>query len=272
MLSRNDSDFIIGSNGHARLSHAKVGELLKVSQQAISKLTRTNNLGFSESPEMLAQYGFDGNNLAVLVEYYAFDSRQASQETIAQCRKIYRQAAAKSFQDFIDALAGIDTQQSQQQPQLAFDTRIRLEVELIQSVLTASGIDRKLVAGVALNHAGIRLPAMREAVNEAHALLAASAPLHLLMTPTAIGQELGISARQVNLLLLDIGYQVKNLNKTKDAPAYLPTDIGQPYAANTLATGKLYENGADNTTYQHLKWKSQVVEILREQMIEVDCS
>jgi predicted transcriptional regulator len=111
MLSRNDSDFIVGSNGHARLSQHKVGELLKVSQQAISKLIRANNLGFTESPEALAKYGFDGDNLAVLVEYYAFDSRQASKETVEQCRKIYRQAASKSFQNFIDALAGIDQQQ-----------------------------------------------------------------------------------------------------------------------------------------------------------------
>jgi len=163
----------------------------------------------------------------------------------------------------------VSLQQLQPQPQLAFDTQVRLEVELIQNVLTASGIDVKLVAGVALNHAGYRLPEMRQVVNEAHSLLAASAPSELLMTPTAIGQELGISARQVNLLLLDIGYQVKNLNRAKDAPAYLPTEIGQPYAANTLATGRLYELGADNTTYQHLKWKSQVVQVLREQMVEV---
>jgi hypothetical protein len=91
---------------------------------------------------------------------------------------------------------------------------------------------------------------MKAAVNEAHALLAASTPSELLMTPTAIGEKLGVSARHVNLLLLDIGYQIKNLNKkSKDEPAYLPTEIGQPYASNTLATGKLYESGADNTTY-----------------------
>jgi hypothetical protein len=82
---------------------------------------------------------------------------------------------------------------------------------------------------------------------------------------------LGVSARHINLLLLDIGYQVKNLNKkSKDEPAYLPTEIGQPYASNTIATGRLYESGADNTSYQHLKWKSQVIEILREQLIEVN--
>ncbi len=124
MLSRNDSDFIIGSNGHARLSQHKVAELLHLSQQAISKLTRANNLPFTETPESLAAYGFDGNNLAVLVEYYAFDSRQASKETVEQCRSIYRQAAAKSFQDFIDAIAGIEQHQNPQIPQ--FYKRLQL--------------------------------------------------------------------------------------------------------------------------------------------------
>ena len=64
-------------NQHARLSQVKVGELLNVSQQAISKLLQAYNLDFSESAEFLSEYGFDGYNLALIVEYYAFDSRQA---------------------------------------------------------------------------------------------------------------------------------------------------------------------------------------------------
>ncbi len=268
MLSRNDSDFTVNANGHARLSQGKVGELLKVSQQSISLLTRSHKLEFSETAETLAEQGFDGHNLALIVEYYAFDSRQASQETIAQCRKIYRQAAAKSFQDFIDQMAGIEAPTHQSQT-LAFDEQVRLEADLLQKMLGMSDLHCNLVSGVLLNFAGSRLPALKGAVNEAHALLAAATPSELLLTPTAIGERLGISARQVNLLLQDIGYQVKNLTKkSKDEPAYLPTEIGQPYAANTLATGRLYGAGADNTSYQHLKWKGQVVEILREQMIE----
>ena len=70
---------------------------------------------------------------------------------------------------------------------------------------------------------------------------------------------------------MDLGYQVKNLNKTsKDEPAYFATDIGKPYASNTIATGRLYDSGADNTTYQHLKWRPQIVEILREQLVGCD--
>lgn len=101
-------DFHFNSdNSHARMSLRKTAELLKVSVEAISNAIRRVNLDFSETAENLVQYGIDGVNLAVLVEYYAFDSRQAKQETKDQCRRLYRQAAAKSFQTVIDTLAGI---------------------------------------------------------------------------------------------------------------------------------------------------------------------
>jgi len=268
MLSQNGSDFIVGSNGHARLSLRKTGELLGVAHQTVARILRSGTLQLLENAETLILEGVDGGNLAILVEYYAFDSSQASEATVTQCRKIYRQAATKGFQDFLDAMAGIEPKQKQQE--LTFDVQVHLEIDLLQKVLKSSRLDQNLAAGVMLNHAGLRLPVLQNAVNEAHSLLAASTPSDLLLTPTAIGERLGISARQVNLLLLDIGYQIKNFKKSKDEPAYLPTETGQPYSSNTLATGRLYEQGADNTSYQHLKWKSQVVEILREQMAEAN--
>jgi hypothetical protein len=268
MLSQNSSDFIIGSNGHAGLSNRKAAELLKTSHTTVNRAIESGTVFTESETQMITVSGFQGGTLVKLAEMLA-KSNQVKPETREHCFNFLTKAATIGAQTFLDQLAGISLQQPQPQPQLAFDTQVRVEVDLIREVLSFAGLDNKLTAGVMLNHAGYRLPEMRQAVNEAHSLLAASAPSELLMTPTAIGQELGISARQVNLLLLDIGYQVKNLSKSKDAPAYLPTDIGQPYATNTLATGKLYESGADNTTYQHLKWKSQVVEILREQMVEV---
>ena len=157
-----------------------------------------------------------------------------------------------------------------QPQQLTFDAQVRLEADLLQQVLSTSDLHCNIVSGVLLNFAGSRLPALKGAVNEAHGLLAAATPSPLLLSPTAIGERLGVSARQVNLLLLDLGYQIKNLSKkSKDEPSYLPTDIGRAYASNTLATGRLLEGGTDNTSYQHLKWKSEVVEILRELLVEV---
>lgn len=179
---------------------------------------------------------------------------------------------AVPFQEWIceDVLPSIRKTGSYSLPQQRQHT-VQDELSVIQMCLDVAGLDRKLTAGVMLNHAGLQMPALKQAVAESHSLLAASMPSELLLTPTKIGEELGVSARKVNLLLMDLGYQIKNLNKnSKDEPAYFPTEIGQPYASNTLATGRLYDNGADNTTYQHLKWKSQIVDILREQLVGAD--
>jgi hypothetical protein len=98
-------------DGNARLSQNKVAELLDISQQSISKLVNRGegyNLQFSESPKSLVEKGFDGYNLALVVEYYAFDSVLATKKTKQRCREIYRKAASKGFQDFINAVAGIE--------------------------------------------------------------------------------------------------------------------------------------------------------------------
>lgn len=146
---------------------------------------------------------------------------------------------------------------------------IKDELDVIKMCLEAANLQPALTAGVMLNHAGTRMPQLKGAVEEGHSLLAASLESDLLLTPTKIGKELGVSGRRVNQILLDLGYQVKNLKKTsKTEPDYLVTEIGKPYAGNTLATGKLQSGKADNTTYQHLKWKEEVIEIVREHLPE----
>ena len=267
MLSRNNSDFIVGSNGHAGLSNRKTAELLMVHPSSVDDALKTAGLYTPEETEFIVQYGFQGAGLVKLATRFA-KSDKVKAETRKHCIEFLEKAAIIGVQVFLDQMAGIEPQEPQPQ-QLAFDTQVRLEMELLKDALSLSDLHQNLSAGVALNFVGSRCPALKSAVNESHALLAAATPSELLLTPTRIGEQLGISARQVNLLLLDLGYQVKNLTKkSKDEPAYFATDIGQPYASNTMATGRLYDEGADNTSYQHLKWKSQVVEILREQMIE----
>lgn len=151
----------------------------------------------------------------------------------------------------------------------AMQPTVKDELEVINLCLSVAGLDPKLTAGVMLNHAGERMPQLKGAVNEGHSLLSASLKCDLLLTPTKIGKELGVSARRVNQILLDLGYQIKNLGKTsKCEPDYLVTDIGKPYANNTLATGQLQNGQSDNTTYQHLKWKSETIEVIREHLTD----
>lgn len=180
-----------------------------------------------------------------------------------------RKAEAKPFRKWVtsEVLPAIRKQGSYSvtpvEPKLPFDKEVELEINALQSCFANAGIDPKLVSGVLLNHAGTRLPGIKAAVAEGHALLAASNPSELLLTPTKVGKELGISAKKVNMLLLELGYQTKNIGASKSEPDYLTTEAGKPYSNNTLATGKLYDNGADNTTYQHLKWKPSIVDVLR---------
>jgi phage anti-repressor protein len=147
------------------------------------------------------------------------------------------------------------------------EVSVKDELDVLNFCLTAAGIDSKLTAGVMLNHAGVRMPQLKIAIAESHNLLAAAGRTDLLLTPTKIGKELGVSGRKVNQALLDLGFQTKNNSKeSKTEPDYLVTEIGKPYAGNTMATGKLQDGKPDNTTYQHLKWKESVIEIVGEQL------
>ena len=182
--------------------------------------------------------------------------------------------AAQRFQDWVfeEVLPAIRKSGKYETPHAhpAIDTdEVKTNMELIGLGLGFSGLHRNLISGVVLNYAGKCVPSLASAVNEAHQLLAANTPTDLLLTPTKIGEALGISAKKVNLLLLDLGYQTKNTKTSKGDPAYLPTEDGKRYSSNTLATGKLYSNGADNTTYQHLKWDSSIIDILRPHVEEV---
>jgi hypothetical protein len=102
---------------------------------------------------------------------------------------------------------------------------------------------------------------MKGDINAAHGLLAATNAIpELLLTPTAIGKRLGVSARVVNAVLTANGYQVKNASKSKAEPAYLPTGKGKLYSCNTLATSR----STDNTSYQHIKWQESIVGIVQD--------
>src|SRR4028118_271951 len=107
-----------------------------------------------------------------------------------------------------------------------------------------SNVPDALVDGFLLNQVQIYHPELKDTINAAHSLLAAANPIpEVLLTSTAIGERLEITARMVNALLTENGYQIKNYGKSKTEPAYLPTELGERYFSNTLAT----EKGRDNT-------------------------
>ena len=120
-----------------------------------------------------------------------------------------------------------------------------------------------LVEGFALNELQRYHPELKASINAAHSLLAATNPIaEILLTPTAIGKKLGVSAQVINAILTDNEYQMKNPSKGRTEPAYFPTEKGKQHSSNTLATGR----GEDNTSYQHIKWFESIVEVLKPLM------
>jgi hypothetical protein len=134
-------------------------------------------------------------------------------------------------------------------------------LDLLRSAM--SSVPAPLVDGMLLNEVQRYHPELKQSINAAHSLLAANTPIaEILLTPTAIGDRLGTSARVINALLTANGYQIKNPNKGKTEPAYFPTEKGKPYSCNTIATGRK----EDNTSYQHTKWVESMVETVRDLM------
>lgn len=83
----------------------------------------------------------------------------------------------------------------------------------------------------------------------------------VLLTPTDIGTQIGQSARQVNQMLAERGYQKQVLDSKGHHKTWDLTSLGHQYA-EVLDTGKRH---GDGTPVKQIKWQSGVVEILRDQ-------
>ncbi|MBW4603988.1 MAG: hypothetical protein KME29_31590 [Calothrix sp. FI2-JRJ7] len=130
--------------------------------------------------------------------------------------------------------------------------------DLVDLTLGKAGIDPRLVAGAKLNAIVKEYPSLKSAAEEAKSLLVVPVERNLL-NATQIGDKIGKTAREVNKLLLDQGFQVKNPEGKN--PSYLPTDKGKPHSQMTLDTAQ----GRDKTV-QHLRWHETVIDALSEEI------
>lgn len=74
----------------------------------------------------------------------------------------------------------------------------------------------------------------------------------ILLTPTEIGKDIGLSGRKVNMLLESLGFQIREHDK------WIPTERGKKYGV-LLDVNKTHSDG---TPVQQLKWFSSVVEMI----------
>lgn len=81
-----------------------------------------------------------------------------------------------------------------------------------------------------------------------------------LLTPSDIGERLGVSSQAVNLMLSHIGAHQK-FRDAKGKPYYEPTSYGEEIGGEMMDTGKKHSNG---TPIRQLKWSSSVIDALQE--------
>ncbi|MHC5779718.1 KilA-N domain-containing protein [Nostoc sp.] len=131
--------------------------------------------------------------------------------------------------------------------------------ELFDLTLGGAGLDPKLIAGVKLNAIASYNPALAEAAEIAKSALAVPVEAELL-TATKLGQMLSErsnqswTARQINQLLIEQGFQEKN---PEGDPDYLPTTKGEKFCKMILNTAK-----GHGKTIQSLRWFKEVLEAL----------
>ena len=115
MLLNQDTDFVIGSNGHAGLSNRKTAELLKVQHTSVDDALKTGGMFTEEEREFIAVQGFQGGVLVKLLMRFA-KSNKVKQETRLHCLALLEKTAAVGAQTFIDQMAGLPKPPQHQLP------------------------------------------------------------------------------------------------------------------------------------------------------------
>jgi phage regulator Rha-like protein len=165
----------------------------------------------------------------------------------------------KAFSEAKSRLAAKQVVIAPTTPQPALPTPKEIS-ELYDLTLAAAGVDLKLVAGAKLNAIARLHPQFASAAEIGKPALGIEVE-DALLTPTRLAEILSesdnvdLTARQVNQLLLDQNFQIKNPGSKN--PAYLPTEKGKKHSQIILNTAI----GHDKTV-QTLRWFKSVLEAL----------
>ena len=264
-LTRFNNDVIVllidTQTGEAFATQAGYARMSGLSQQAVNKRCRGYNQDDMANVEIDLGHGLQGYNLIPAKLVYRWLMKDCPDLGLAMGEAgatVYLHQLA-GFKVVSTALAIAPAAQ----PEPAkLGSSVAATISMLSPLkMLLSSVPDALVDGFLLNQVQVYHPEIKDTINAAHGLLAATNAIpELLLTPTAIGKRLGVSARIVNAVLVANGYQVKNVSKGKTEPAYLPTEKGKEFSSNTLATGR----STDNTGYQHIKWQESIVGIVQD--------
>lgn len=145
--------------------------------------------------------------------------------------------------------------EKQQEPTLTVMT-LDQKVSLTKIILECAGITGNQLA-LALDK-GVRTDTGSSLLSWSGTQL--EAPIQeQLATPTQLGRLIGIGARKVNVLLADLGYQIKTTN------GWEPTKAGLDVGGTLLDVNKAHSNG---TPVRQLKWPFSLVDELKQALEE----
>lgn len=182
-----------------------------------------------------------------------------------------RKPQAKRFKKWVttDVLPSIRktgsyalTQPQEEPPKLAPTIPTPAEIsELADLVFGKTAVPPELQAGMKANAIAHHHPALKPTMEIFKTALSLPVESELL-SPTQLGRILGertntnYTARQINRLLLEQGFQERNPDGGNN-PAYLPTDKGKQYCKLILNTAQ-----GRSKTIQSLRWFKDVLEAL----------
>lgn len=162
----------------------------------------------------------------------------------------FKEAYIKRFNEMEQQL-----KEKQQEPALTVMT-LDQKVSLTKIILECAGITGNQLA-LALDK-GVRTDTGSSLLNWSGTQL--EAPIQeQLATPTQLGRLIGISARKVNILLEELGYQIKTAN------GWEPTKAGLAQGGTLLDVNKAHSDG---TPVRQLKWPFSLVDELKQALIE----
>jgi hypothetical protein len=130
MLSRNESDFIFGTNGHAGLSNRKAAELLKVQHTSVDDSLKPGVTFTDLELELIATQGFQGGVLVKLAKRFA-RSPFVKAETREHCLDFLEKVGIVGAQTFINKMAGV-MEPKDNQPLLLPEQRLDIGIRAIE--------------------------------------------------------------------------------------------------------------------------------------------
>lgn len=266
-------EFTIDNDGIAYASQSAIARLCGITRQSINelfdKILSGKSLSDSLQPFSGNDYSVSGKIpdivVAAIINHYAMYARN----TTEQAKKVSLAFQAIGIRSWIQDELGWKKTQESISSRLADDLML---ADFAAKAAQNAGVDKDITEQIKLDSLMKLYPERQGLLSAQKNAIAASKPLpELPMTPTEVGQKLGVifgvekvSAKKVNSRLLELGYQgsvtrIKKSNGKEVHDYYQPTDKGEKHSQLQMTA---YTQGEGKSTKAQLRWFSSIVQIL----------